>query len=1433
MIGKMISHYRIIKKAGGGGMGIVYQAEDIKLNRPVAIKLLPPAVSNDPVAKERFIQEAKSASILQHQNICTIHEIDETEDGQLFMVMDYYQGETLKERLTKGPLETGTTVDFARQIAAGLAQAHARDIIHRDIKPTNIFITGEDQVKLLDFGLAKFAGQARLTRDGLTIGTIAYMSPEQAKGEEVDGRSDIWSLGVILYEMLTGNLPFRGEYDQAIVYSILNEQPQPLSEAGIKIPEKLIAVVTRCLEKNKENRYQNIGELIGDLKDLKTELISRRRKRKTLSLKNMIYGLGGTLIVILLLIALFLNPFERGPRQVVLSNTTPLHKKSLAVLYFENLSAQDEGDVLCAGMTEGVITSLAKLGKLDVKTRSDVLPYKNKQIDMPALRDDLNIDAVLQSSLSLAGSTVQINARLLDAATDNPVWSNQFEANKQDILSIQDQIAQQVARALGVRLEGIQADILTAQPTSDAKAFEWASQGIYYKDRGMLDFAMTTFDSAISHDPGYALAHFYQGKVYEKLEKYAQAIHSYQLALPKSEKFQRILWDWPAPVGEKLQWRMGLYDIGIEQKNIVFSIQPDLKHNTSIVNAFDISKKQQIWTQTIPAIIRYGNKLHNNKLMIRTNLGSENNPAGIKIYAIDIYSGEIVSEKTMTKKLDYSDWIYEHNYFISNVNEKQNVPLLMYILHDQQLEIVNLGQGDSYFKTIFKYDVSQFEIPLCILFPAASGKYSVLVLWNTRNLTLIDSEEGKIIWDSKANSTQIGFFNQTTIFSANRDCREVQAINAQTGKVKWIYSIDAGIRELAVEPEEKLVLLAQENGKLTALRMDKGLFQWSRKAWQVETGEPEFKIYSHDPQNENYLPLVYLVSPGGIITTVDKSSGTVVSRINTGDENIRLHVNRGNLFGTARNKIFRLEARQGTILWNVRHSSSNCWPWDKIDDKLIVRMNRMVSAYDLEYGDLLWQFHTGAVYPEVYTNPDEKKVLVGDEYHLYQLNLKSNPEDKIVDEKKILFNMARCSAAGGKYDPAIKLLDQITTQIDPGYFPAYKELAQVYRTIKNQNAEIRNLVKYSDFFPLHSVELQWVQNRLADISGLQWIKGLPKGDLDYLTGIDSIIYGSGFGEYDRDIYLTAFNIKNGDILWSKKFFEEAIVRERACANDNIYITAGSKSSLTHLSESLVISLAKQSGEVNWQKDFTAGSGADIKLMRVKDGLIYMLGKSVAKDFITCCLTATGEPVWSLDRKAGSLENLELCVENLIYSTQDSLFFADRKSGAEIWSYHLADSAAIEDFSWKGIQNGRIIFTTKDGYFICLNTALRKMDWKIKSPLQNAGYFPAVDLAGGDTVCDWDSYHFSAFGPDPIDKNKTRVLWNIEIAEGINYVCGYDEKCVYLKTDDNQLIIVDRVTGKILQKKQLLWEFPYSRTSLVNKNIFYGLSERLLYAMKVE
>ncbi|NLP10791.1 protein kinase [bacterium] len=433
MIGKTISHYKILEKLGEGGMGVVYKAEDTKLKRIVALKFLMPTLTADPAAKERFIQEAQAASALEHPNICNIHEISETEDDRLYIVMACYEGQTLKERLATGLLPIEQAISYACQIAEGLAEAHDKGIVHRDIKPSNIMITEKGQVKIMDFGLAKLAGQTRLTKTGTTLGTAAYMSPEQARGEKVDYRADLWSLGVVLYEMLAGQPPFTAEYDQAVVYSILNEEPKALDSFRKGIPKSLTHLVEKCLEKNPALRYQNMKEMIEELDNVKAG--SPRTK----------------------------------------------NEKSILVLPFEDMSPGKDNEYFSDGLTEELITDLSRVHDLLVISRSSAMTFKGTKKTLGQIAAEVGVQYVLEGSVRKAGNNLRITAQLIDAADDFHVWAEKFSGTLDDVFDIQEKVSRSIVDALKLKLTPKEAGFLAERPIPNALAYEF-----YLKARGEI-----------------------------------------------------------------------------------------------------------------------------------------------------------------------------------------------------------------------------------------------------------------------------------------------------------------------------------------------------------------------------------------------------------------------------------------------------------------------------------------------------------------------------------------------------------------------------------------------------------------------------------------------------------------------------------------------------------------------------------------------------------------------------------------------------------------------------------------------------------------------------------------------------------------------------------------------------------------------------------
>jgi TolB-like protein/Tfp pilus assembly protein PilF len=505
MIGKTVSHYKILEKLGGGGMGVVYKAEDTKLKRPVALKFLPPHLTQDTEAKKRFIQEAQTASALQHNNICKIHEINETDDGQIYISMEYYAGKTLKEKINEDMLAFEETVDIVTQVAQGLERAHRKGIVHRDIKPANIIITDDGVAKIVDFGLAKLAGQTKLTKTGSTLGTVAYMSPEQTQGADIDHRTDIWALGVILYEILTGKLPFKGDYDQAVVYSIINEEPDPVTDICSEIPLSLEQVVTKALEKNSDERYQNIEELLSDLisisEGIEPEGITARLKKATQHRIKKVFSYVGIAVFVIIMIVIAVNLF--------MGRMTAID--SIAVLPFENLTGDTELEYFVDGAMEELIGQLAQIGALRVISRRSVMQYKGVERPLPEIARELNVDAVVEGTVYQAGDSVRVKVQLIDALPEERnLWSRTYDRSNTDVLVMYIEMARAIAKKTGVTLIPQEETILVGTHQVNPEAYKAYLKGRYYRQRWTLDatkHAIEYFQQAIQVDPYYAAAY--------------------------------------------------------------------------------------------------------------------------------------------------------------------------------------------------------------------------------------------------------------------------------------------------------------------------------------------------------------------------------------------------------------------------------------------------------------------------------------------------------------------------------------------------------------------------------------------------------------------------------------------------------------------------------------------------------------------------------------------------------------------------------------------------------------------------------------------------------------------------------------------------------------------------------------------------------------
>ena len=528
MVGKTVSHYEILEKLGGGGMGVVYRARDTRLERQVALKFLSPQLTEDKTARERFLREAQTASALDHPNICVVHEIGETDDGEMYLCMAYYEGRTLKERISEGPLLAEEAVAIACQIAAGLARAHEAGIVHRDIKPANIILTEYGEAKILDFGLAKLQGGAQLTRTGTAPGTVAYMSPEQARGHELDQRTDLWALGVIFYEMLTGLYPFPGSYPEAVRRALMETDPAPPSRALPEVPERFDPVVLKLLAKDPDDRYISARDL---LKDLDPERFFDSR-----AVTAAVYLTAGSSSVVELprerrrwpWLAALVGLAALAIGWIAWQATRPQPFEQIAVLPLTNFTAEASLDHHCEAVSASLITQLGEVPGFKTTARSEAWSRRQQNLSGAELGRAVGADAVLEGGLQREGGLLRISVNLLDSDSGLVLWSTEVRGSEEEIPAMRDEIAVGLKEILSIPGAASERVRLARDPTATFRAYDLYLRGtkrLADTDLRAIDDAIDLLQGAVAADPGFALGHIaLSDALWERWENFGDSV---------------------------------------------------------------------------------------------------------------------------------------------------------------------------------------------------------------------------------------------------------------------------------------------------------------------------------------------------------------------------------------------------------------------------------------------------------------------------------------------------------------------------------------------------------------------------------------------------------------------------------------------------------------------------------------------------------------------------------------------------------------------------------------------------------------------------------------------------------------------------------------------------------------------------------------------
>lgn len=1445
--GAVVSHYRIIEKIGEGGMGIVYKAQDTRLERTVALKFLTPQLLCDAEAKTRFEHEAKAASALNHTNIATIYDIDEAED-RCFISMEYIEGKSVKQLVRGRTLARKELLDVVIQIGKGLSAAHKKEIIHRDIKSDNIMVNHEGTVKITDFGLAKLKGVTKLTKTGSTLGTLHYMSPEQAQGKEVDHRSDIFSFGVVMYEMLTGQLPFTGEHDAAILHSIISEPHKPLSRIKPDIPRGLERIVDKALRKEKDKRYASVDQLLTDLREF--SVAYQETDAKPPRKKSSLMVVASVLVIgLLILLGYFTFNLEKvtppGRKMPASAPGGPAaeEKKSLAVMYFENVAGGERADLIRASLTEGLIANLSSVPQLFVVPKKEILDFKDKELDPGKIVDKTGVKYILNGTVRVIGQAIGLSLQMLDVSSNTTMWSAKYTCSEEELFDIQDKVALDVFDTLGIALSEEQRGAFAQREGVNENAKKLIERGLYYYDNNLYQLALESFKQALQEDRSYFRTHYYLGQTYQAMERWKEAIEEYQLALPESGKFRRIKYSC-----QLLDHIPPEITVRRSRDDKVWCFWHDPKDKTMNWKCIRLPDGEVVFEEKVKGNNGHVIVLDEHLDCLFSSVSLSATQAHTKIYAIN---------KRGSFLWEFGD--STHNFLNAYcqgdyVNAEDDTRDSTYLLDEDGLLAAKAGYGIGRYtymmdSCLFSYDESE------------------------RALRVVNLKEPSRVWDRKLESGEYYYSRISSIVNTADQTRyKVKAINRLELKDEWNFEV-APFEESNCARWKDLFLCFCADGNLYAFRTRKPFYR-GRLAWKTYVGQPRRQIGTSRQGafvgGMGLVDTLVVAAQSGDLCSIDIRDGKVVWRINIGErvtyDWISVTVRNHNLLTFSENEVAAFDISSGLLKWShhIRRTIGPTWNLDGL--MLAWESVNVLSGLKLEDGTAVFRYAAGHVQC---TALDDRIFLVDQSetgIEFKELNPAAYESGGGLREDRILEEIGICYFHLKNLHKADSIFLYIINDLGVGSPDIYYYRYQIEKKKGDDFAALGLLENYYEWVrDLKSKEEEVRKVFLKDF-GVQILNGRTtkrSQELNWLFDLDSLILitnGNPIFAYNLSsrrayyrpgeplLFLSSVNKSTGrsvsiitttGLPMSKVLFTNRLV----LANYDHHESRGKV-------EFSVKLFVLDTNDLVWERRLIEGPAATsrFKILQADNNLIcaYFQNPFMSSREDSSAVDDSADfHFWLLNTETGFVQEekqtrlpIEADAPSRVEAIRGSILipFQDKVFRLDVENLEFKDPIEAGAVVTGVNSNEKTIFVgTMDRCYSAYDRKTNELLWQSKVPVPlEEGFQPAILYLRNETFMDyWDYKTLFCFDARENIPDGSRIRWRFNVDSVYPKatisrfsVLLVDEDKVYVKLDncdEFSYIILDRQTGEFLKALKLPWMEPFQSEVLVSGNTLYCLT----------